>query len=591
MSLTLLQLLARMNPHLSDEAISLLISGELSGGRIRWARRHLAMCWKCRARQEQLEMAAMKFVELDKRICQSIPPDNPTARRNLIRRMNELAAVLPAPSYRPWLRMRLHLRFPEISTPRLAAVLTTVCLFAVLLTLWQRKIQTVTASEFMLSAVAADSTLSNSEVGGVVYQRVRFRSAKGTIDAALYRDVSGRRRQRKPVVNDQQEQLYAKLENAGIAWQNPLSSANFKNWHDRQRGVVDSVKRSGDGLLTLTTKVQDSIVSDESFTVREGTFHPVARVVDFKDFGPVEISELNYEILSWDAINKDLFEPLDDISNSIHASGQVIVPFIAPLHLLSAEQLDEAELVTRLELTKLHLDGNGRIILARNPQGIEVRGIVVDEESKRELVARLRLLAHVVPSIYTEQEAASSLKLHSEITAVSAASVIAEPAPLENYLAKRHWPVEDRSRLSVHIFQDALAADQEALALSNLADRFSPAKPLTNTAAAARKELIARHRKSLLINLRDEQIILAEAENNWQVPLPVAQNSSSSASLTEAAKKNLSLCKELTLGTGEADRPADAIASELVQVVLELRLAAERIPIEPVNFAITDRKQ
>jgi hypothetical protein len=47
----------------------------------------------------------------------------------------------------------------------------------------------------------------------------------------------------------------------------------------------------------------------------------------------------------------------------------------------------------------------------------------------------------------------------------------------------------------------------------------------------------------------------------------------------------------LTLGTGEDARPADLIASELVQVVVELHLAAERIPIEPVNLAITDRKQ
>jgi hypothetical protein len=52
-----------------------------------------------------------------------------------------------------------------------------------------------------------------------------------------------------------------------------------------------------------------------------------------------------------------------------------------------------------------------------------VRGIVADDENKRELTARLRVLGHVVPLIYTEQVAASSLKLHSEITAFSAASV------------------------------------------------------------------------------------------------------------------------------------------------------------------------
>jgi hypothetical protein len=64
---------------------------------------------------------------------------------------------------------------------------------------------------------------------------------------------------------------------------------------------------------------------------------------------PKPLTELDYDILSWDAINKDLFEPVDDISKSVHAS----VPSIAPLSILSSAQLDEAKLEARLELTKL----------------------------------------------------------------------------------------------------------------------------------------------------------------------------------------------------------------------------------------------
>src|SRR5260370_36429604 len=125
-----------------------------------------------------------------------------------------------------------------------------------------------------------------------------------------------------------------------LSWAEAVSGSSYKGWHDRQSGESEHVRRSGKNLLTVTTKTPGGIVVEESLTVREGNFHPVKRTVELLDVGTVEIAELNYAVLSWNAVNEDLFEPLFPTmapAPSLHAVAPAPPVLPTPTQLLDAE--------------------------------------------------------------------------------------------------------------------------------------------------------------------------------------------------------------------------------------------------------------
>src|SRR5260370_42501526 len=87
--------------HLSDETLSRMINDELGSLGVRRAEAHLASCWQCRARSEQLETAALQVVGYRKaRFGLTLPHDRMCCRSFL----NEMGkGVSEAPSF-PWRR-------------------------------------------------------------------------------------------------------------------------------------------------------------------------------------------------------------------------------------------------------------------------------------------------------------------------------------------------------------------------------------------------------------------------------------------------------------------------------------------------------
>ncbi len=73
-----------------------------------------------------------------------------------------------------------------------------------------------------------------------------------------------------------------------------------------------------------------------------------------RDDENIEIAEVHYDVLGWDAVNDALFEPL---------GGGAIAPSVVAVlpHLPSPEQLDLAELQARLVLNRLHADSTEQL--------------------------------------------------------------------------------------------------------------------------------------------------------------------------------------------------------------------------------------
>src|SRR5713226_3359795 len=203
-------LIANIRTHLSEETLSDLVSGELAGGKLRRAQFHLSKCWKCRSRYEQLERAAMGFVELHKQIITPNPPEASQWREMFLARLDPAAAEAPSSS---WSRLLPNFRFAGFTNmnPFLASAAVILVASVILFFIWQRSMPSVSASELLHRAETSDKHSSQPREAGVIYQKVRIRTAHASVERDLYRDREGRRRPKSEPVAMELTPLKAKL--------------------------------------------------------------------------------------------------------------------------------------------------------------------------------------------------------------------------------------------------------------------------------------------------------------------------------------------------------------------------------------------
>jgi len=101
--------------HLSDQELLLAADGELSArdaGRVEW---HLAACWTCRARKQEIEAAIGEFIRLHRlNFDRQLPP--PDGRRALLKaQLAQMAETQRTVSWLPWLRAAAAFGFVAIT--------------------------------------------------------------------------------------------------------------------------------------------------------------------------------------------------------------------------------------------------------------------------------------------------------------------------------------------------------------------------------------------------------------------------------------------------------------------------------------------
>jgi hypothetical protein len=253
------------------------------------------------------------------------------------------------------------------------------------------------------------------------------------------------------------------------------------------------------------------------------------------------------------------------------------VPAPTPLAPLTTTQLDEAELDARLVLNKLNADSTERLQVARSATGVQVSGIVPTDERKEQLEAGLEGLAHVTASISSFEDVKSKPLETSEITSVRSASVVADTPVLASYLIAKGKSPEESARLSQELFTAAVTTQQEARAIADLINRFDGGEALTENGAATLEELLARHQKSLIAALEEEEKVLAGTGIGLSLPQPFTIPSESSLDAVSAAEKNLRLCKELTSGSSNTAQDVERDVSEILDSTARLRSFARAL--------------
>lgn len=567
-------LLTKTDEHLSDEQIIAAIDGDSPAPFSANAARHLDSCWQCLARKQQLQDTIVKVVEYQRELVAPYLPPPARGEDRFIARLDDLiqSAGRRRPRFASFVRT---IGIPHMN-PVLASTIVVVLALSTLLVIWSRTGPRVSASEFLERAEVWDESPRNGEPG-VVYQRIRIRAPQQTIERTVYRDAQRRRRPKTNELTDQEQQLKRTISVAGVNWDEPLSAITFKDWHDRQGLKKDEVARSGDDLVTLTTTVPEGSVAAESLTVRRADFHPVARKVQFRESGTVEIAELDYAVLGWNAVNDSIFEPLPSELGAV--PHHLAIPSLP-----TRDELDEAELEARLVLSRLNADSTEQLEFSRSSNAIVINGVVETKERKNSLLAQLRRLPHVTSSIFSLEELTSrGTSERSSIARVQEYSDVAGASPLEEFFRKHAKTQSEVSSVSRQVLDAALVVQQESSALAELSQRFSPDATLNEPAQAALKELLERHSSKLFGGLdAEEQAVRAINVLEGPPPdSPLAVESNKSQTLTAAAARNRALCSELISGVQSSPRPAQAITSDILASIAEVRRLAGISSVPP----------
>ncbi len=558
----------RLADHLSDDRMARLFCHELTLPERLIARRHLAKCWQCRVRQEELEgRRADRMLDLYRDALEQSPLFlSPEPREDFSRRLDLYLQQAPP-------RGRWQLRWPTIAQIRLPLMnpLLATCMvlgFATLVSFffwWQQRIPNISSNALLVRAERWD-TPNLAKSNGVVFQEVRIAAPNQTIRRSIYRDPQGKRRLKQVKLAPHEEQLKNELTQAGLDWDEPISASDFQGWHDHQRVREDQITRAGKHLLTLTTLVPDGSVSEQSLTVRDTDFHPVRRTIAFRDSGTVEVAELDFKILPWSDVDANIFEPLSTDERVLTTMPRVI-PFPRVPTLLTEAQLDEAELAARLVLNQLHADTNEQIAIHRGEQGVAVDGLVETDERKRVLQAQLRMVPHVTASIQSVDELKNKPGTNDGVVNIATASPPNQASRLQTYLEARGHSINDINLLAQRLFNAALTVSQESKAIVDLQTRFVPGAQQTVIASATLSELIYSHRERLEAALKQERVLLLDAQN---VPADNRNAERPTSSLLDAADRNLALAKELTQTNSPTTRSAEQILAEMSMTINDL---------------------
>ena len=555
----------RTEEHISDDILLALLDGELSVGNTRRANRHLESCWGCRARFEQVERTIVRIVGYRKHLAAPFLPPPPGGRDKFLAQLDQLIDEAKI----PWGSTPFSVLSPTFVTkmnPILATVAVVVLATVMLLLIWVRGAPTVSASELLQRAEVWDRQPVAATQIGVVFQKVRIHTKKRTTERTLYRDVAGRRKPRLAAPRQVDAEVNEVLERAGIDLQQPLSAASFREWHDQLAEKTDEVKHTGPDNLMLVTDTDFTNIKESSLSVRKADFHPIARHVLMRDSEEIDIFELNYDVLSWDAINTvALFE--EPAVAPVPPKPAATPPIVNPL---------ETELAVRYALHEIGADLGEPIDIqtrAQGPASVSVVGIVPSAERKQQLLAVLQGIPHVAAQFQTEEEAAAQ-ELHAPVTRVEP-RIVTTHSPIDKELLESLGgpeAVQNFSNQAIAVTEDLMA---HAWALRHLAERYSA--PGSNgeleLSPSSRRMLQAMegdHRRAMRGQLSELTTLLRPVLQSMVEEAALESPPESTAALSpfSGAEKVQHLALELLSGAGSPDPTGQILPAKSAQELL-----------------------
>jgi len=430
--------------HPSEDQLLLTLEGEVAAEEAARVQQHVAGCWSCKARYEEMQRGILAFVEYREKwyLPGLAPPSsNSSGFRARLRAMtNEVA---PAPFLaKCWRHLalfgrpfqHLQLRWVSVVAAAMAALL-----------LWTEVLSPppVSASELLTRAIAAQKPAS-LESNRVIRQTLQIRSGRRVITREFEWKADTPIRQAR-------WEVQADL----LAWNAPLTAQAFSDWRDGLTTKTDQVKRSGDRLVLDTRAPADSI-QEAWISVRAADFHPLAQHIRFHDGSELDLTEIAFQIA-------DKKDPTPAIAAAPVPQAQA--PPAKP-----KPDLDQVELNLHYALFAHRWDLGEDLIVERTNNEVILSGIVSSPQRKRAIQDALTGTANV--RLNLTSPSASNAPEANATTIRQDARAISIPL-LQDTLDHLFSSPDERMAFADRCLMASDTGLAHAWALKRLADRYS----------------------------------------------------------------------------------------------------------------------
>jgi hypothetical protein len=368
--------------HPDENQLLLALERELSPEEAAEVEQHLGNCWSCRARSSEMQSGILAFVEYrEKRYLPSLAPP-PHDFGGFPGKLGRIAAESKPDglALRIW---RSVWRFVTWSNQGKWVSATAAIMVVVIF--WTQILlnpSTVSASEFLTRAAAAQNPRVSQEKGGIgrtAHQRVRITNGQETVVREFEWSVGS------PIL---QAQWATRAEPS--KWSAPFTADGFAAWRDSLSTRKDKVKRSGD-RWTLDTTAVDDLVKEAWLVVRGSDFHPLEQHIRFADDRQLDFEELAFEISTPQRPDGGSVAPARIAPNSPAKTPEVASE--------PAVDLNQTELELRYTMFANQWDLGEDLLIARTPSGVAVSGTASSGDRAASMQSTLSGLPNVQVSI------------------------------------------------------------------------------------------------------------------------------------------------------------------------------------------------
>jgi hypothetical protein len=409
---------------------------------------------------------------------------------------------------------------------------------------------TVSASEFLTRATAAQNPSVSQEKGGVrrtAHQRVRITNGQETVVREFEWTVGSPNPQASWATSAEPSK-----------WSAPFTADGFAVWRESVSTRKDKVKRSGD-RWTLDTTAVDDLVKEAWLVVRGSDFHPLEQHIRFADDRQLDFEELAFEISTSLRPDSGSVAPARIAPNSPAKTPEVASE--------PAVDLNETELELRYAMFANKWDLGEDLLIARTPSGVSVRGTASSEDRAASMQSVLSGLPNVQISITAP--AAVDRPTASD-RSVPGNSAPASSTPLLKDVLDRAFTSAEQRRDFVD--RCLTASDTElshAWALKRLVDRYSESEErLLKTASQEKlREMLRAHLQQLAdANAGLDPLIELLPGSRVQRPVVPGNWRTNILTLFAQVQQQDSLVASLVVGTQANGQDAAAASASLRSV-------------------------
>jgi len=440
--------------HPDENQLLLALERELSPEEAAEVEQHLGNCWSCRARSSEMQSGILAFVEYrEKRYLPSLEPP-PHDFGGFPGKLGRIAAESKPDglALRIW---RSIWRFVT-SSNQVKWVSATAAIMVVVI-FWTQILlnpSTVSASEFLTRATAAQNPSVSREKGGVrrtAHQTVRITNGQETVVREFEWTVGS---------PNPKARWQTKAEPS--EWNAPFTADGFAAWRDSVSTRKDKVKRSGD-RWTLDTTAVDDLVKEAWLVVRASDFHPLEQHIRFADDRQLDFEELAFELRTPQIPDTETVAPARVAPNSPTKTPEVASE--------PAVDVNQTELELRYTMFANQWDMGEDLLIARTPSGVAVSGTA----SSGDRAASMQSILSGLPNVQVSVTAPVGVdRPTASNRSVPGKSAPASSTPLLKDVLDRAFTSAEQRREFVD--RCLAASDTElshAWALKKLVDRYS----------------------------------------------------------------------------------------------------------------------